>query len=264
MNYLSKTELGSRVAQYRKAKDYSQEELAATIGISRPSLVQIELGKRNVEIIEMQKIANTLGFSIDEFLTASEEQLAEPATSYSVVPKKAQRRKPIPVFNYEKFKNCLLYILEKTAGKASIEEKQINNILYFADFNYYEIYETHLSSVAFKKQLNLPIAENLEKILQQLIKEEAIVRIKTSKENKTVSKLIPLMNADLQNLKASEVEMIDSVCDLLTNWSSQKIDRYTQEDLPNKATKEGDTINFELAFYRDAPYSVRLYNEETD
>ena len=72
------------------------------------------------------------------------------------------------------------------------------------------------------------------------------------------------MNANLQNLKASEVEMIDSVCDQLSNWSSQKMDRYTQEDLPTKATKEGDTINFELAFYRDAPYSVRLYNEETD
>ena len=95
MNYLSKLELGNRLAQFRKAKDYSQEELASTIGISRPSLVQIESGKRNIDILEMQKFANTLGFSIDEFLTANPDQLSEPQTEYLTSPKKAQRRKPV-------------------------------------------------------------------------------------------------------------------------------------------------------------------------
>ncbi|MFZ9221392.1 MAG: helix-turn-helix domain-containing protein [Sediminibacterium sp.] len=264
MNYLSKLELGNRLAQFRKAKDYSQEELASTIGISRPSLVQIESGKRNIDILEMQKFANTLGFSIDEFLTANPDQLSEPQTEYLTTPKKAQRRKSVPVFDFEKFTNCLLYVLEKTAGKPGIDEKQINSLFYFIDFNYYEIYETHLSSSTYRKRLNLPIIEKIDSLVNQLINDEAIIRIKTSREKKSINRLIPLKNADLQHLKASEVEMMDMVCEQMSNWSASKLETYTQEDVPCKATKEGDSINFELAFYRDTAYSVRFYNEETD
>lgn len=102
MNYLSKLELGNRLAQFRKAKDYSQEELASTIGISRPSLVQIESGKRNIDILEMQKFANTLGFSIDEFLTANPNQLSEPQTEYLTTPKKLKEEN---LFQYMILKN---------------------------------------------------------------------------------------------------------------------------------------------------------------
>lgn len=264
MNYLSKIELGERLAQYRKAKDYSQEELASTIGISRPSLVQIESGKRNIDILEMQKLAMTLGFSIDEFLTSSPNQFSEPAAAYLTKPKKTERRKPVPIFNFEKFNNCLLYILEKTAGKPGIDEKQINNLFYFIDFNYYEIYETHLSTSTYRKRLNLPIIEKIDVLVNQLINEESIIRIKTNREKKSINRLIPLKNADLQNLKASEVEMMDMVCEQMSNWSTIKLETYTQEDVPCKATKEGDILNYELVFYRDTAYSVRLYNEETD
>jgi hypothetical protein len=30
------------------------------------------------------------------------------------------------------------------------------------------------------------------------------------------------------------------------------------------ATKEGEEINYELAFYREAPFSVRNYGDEMD
>jgi hypothetical protein len=145
---------------------------------------QIESGKRNIDILEMQKLAMTLSFSIDEFLTSNPNQLSEPAVAYLTKPKKTERRKPIPIFNFEKFTNCLLYILEKTAGKPGIDEKQINNLFYFIDFNYYEIYETHLSTSSFKKRLNLPIIEKIEVLVNQLINEESIIRIKTNREKK--------------------------------------------------------------------------------
>jgi uncharacterized phage-associated protein len=112
--------------------------------------------------------------------------------------------------------------------------------------------------------LNLPIIEKIDSLVNQLINDEAIIRIKTSREKKSINRLIPLKNADLQHLKASEVDMMDMVCEQMSNWSASKLETYTQEDVPCKATKEGDSINFELAFYRDTAYSVRFYNEETD
>jgi hypothetical protein len=34
--------------------------------------------------------------------------------------------------------------------------------------------------------------------------------------------------------------------------------------MPWLASKEGEDINYELAFYREAPYSVRNYGEEIE
>ena len=64
---LSQKQIGRRVAEIRKVKGLSQEELAKIIKISRPSLAQIELGNRSVDILELQKMSFVLGFSLDDF-----------------------------------------------------------------------------------------------------------------------------------------------------------------------------------------------------
>ena len=49
---LSQKQIGQRINELRKMKGLSQEDLAKSIKISRPSLAQIELRKRTVDIIE--------------------------------------------------------------------------------------------------------------------------------------------------------------------------------------------------------------------
>ena len=63
---LSQKQVGERLTELRKIKGMSQETLAKSVKISRPSLAQIELGNRGVDILEMQKISLVLGFSIDD------------------------------------------------------------------------------------------------------------------------------------------------------------------------------------------------------
>ena len=60
---LSQKEIGQRIAELRKTKGLSQEELAKSVKISRPSLAQIELGNRSVDIMELQNLSIVLGFS---------------------------------------------------------------------------------------------------------------------------------------------------------------------------------------------------------
>jgi transcriptional regulator with XRE-family HTH domain len=42
---ISQQEIGQRIAMLRKQKDWSQDDLARKIGISRTALTQIELGE---------------------------------------------------------------------------------------------------------------------------------------------------------------------------------------------------------------------------
>lgn len=46
-----------------------------------------------------------------------------------------------PIFNREKMREVILYILNKLLD---VDEETLCNILYFIDFDYYEKYEEHL------------------------------------------------------------------------------------------------------------------------
>ena len=75
---------------------------------------------------------------------------------------------------------------------------------------------------------------------------------------------LPLVKTDLTQLKASEKEAIDRVIQQMGDWSATAISNYSHKDMPWVATKEGEVVNYELAFYRDVPYSVRNYVDEME
>ncbi len=66
---LSQKQIGQRLTELRKMKGLSQENLAKSIKISRPSLAQIELGNRSVAVLELQRLSLVLGFSLDDFMS---------------------------------------------------------------------------------------------------------------------------------------------------------------------------------------------------
>lgn len=59
-------EFGRRVAEARKSKGFTQQELAEDIGMSVVAIAYIETGKRWARIGTLQKISKTLHVSIDE------------------------------------------------------------------------------------------------------------------------------------------------------------------------------------------------------
>jgi uncharacterized phage-associated protein len=136
-------------------------------------------------------------------------------------------------------------------------------LLYFSDFNYYEIYEEHLTGAKYRKLPFGPVPQKLDTIILQMIEKNQIKKIKTQYHDYTQTRYIPLEKADLTLLKASETEVIDNVLLQMSDWTATTISEYSHEDKPWKATQMNDDINYELAFYRRPPYSVRNYDEDT-
>jgi transcriptional regulator with XRE-family HTH domain len=52
---------GQRLAEIRKAKNWSQERLALESGIARSYLGGVERGQRNIALLNIVKLAETLG-----------------------------------------------------------------------------------------------------------------------------------------------------------------------------------------------------------
>jgi transcriptional regulator with XRE-family HTH domain len=53
-------QFGKRLAEIRKAKGWSQEKLALESGIARSYLGDVERGMRNIALVNICKIADTL------------------------------------------------------------------------------------------------------------------------------------------------------------------------------------------------------------
>ena len=260
---LSKLEIGQRIIQLRTRKGLSQSDLAKSISISRPSLTQIELGNRSVSLNELQKLSHALSFSLDEFM-AKDFELTQNIESAEEKQTEAVERISVPTLNINKFKNVLLYILERCAGKPNVGETVLYKLLYFSDFNYYELYEEHLTGAKYKKLPYGPVPQKLDSIISQMIDANQVQRIKTEYKGFAQKRYLPLQKADLTELKASEKDVIDKVIEQMSDWSAMAISDYSHKDLPWEVTEDGKEISYNLAFYREMPYSVRIYDEDYD
>lgn len=261
---LSPKQIGERIAALRKNKGFSQEELAKSIGISRPSLAQIELGNRGLDVLELQTLSYVLRFSIDNFMSESFEPNPPLETTIEVNEVPRPVRVSVPTLQVEKLKNVLLYILERCAGKPNVGETVLNKLLYFADFNFYELYEEQLTGASYRKLPYGPVPQSLDAVIEQMIGNGQLQRLKADYHGYPQIRYIPLVKSDLAQLKANETEVIDKVIEQMSDWSATAISNYSHKDIPWLASKDGEEIDYELVFYREAPFTVRNYSDEIE
>nr|NQU89299.1 DUF4065 domain-containing protein [Bacteroidota bacterium] len=263
MKTITQKEIGQRVSELRKNKGFSQEELAKLLEMSRPSITQIELGKRNLSVIELKKMVDTFSISMDKLLS-SDFSVSEIFIDEKSHPEESEIRISVPKLKVGKFKDLLLYILEKCAGKPNVGETVLYKLLYFSDFNYYELYEGHLSGAEYRKLPYGPVPQKLDVIINQMIEGNQLKRIRVDYHGYPQTRYLPLVKPDLSGINANEKDVVDKVIDLYSDWSASAISDYSHKDMPWLASKDGEIIDYELVFYREAPYSVRNYDEMVD
>ncbi len=62
-----KQAVGKRVKELRNKIGISQEELADTAQLDRTYITSVECGKRNISIVNIEKLANALNVTLKEF-----------------------------------------------------------------------------------------------------------------------------------------------------------------------------------------------------
>ncbi|MDE2599070.1 MAG: helix-turn-helix transcriptional regulator [Rhodocyclaceae bacterium] len=91
---------GQRLAQLRKVKGWSQETLALESGIARSYLGGVERGQRNIALLNICRLAETLGLPPSELLklgeVASHDAAPRSSTKSSAKPAPRAHRSPTP------------------------------------------------------------------------------------------------------------------------------------------------------------------------
>jgi len=253
--------LGSRIKKYRESLGLSQEALAKLLGVTRPTLSFIENGLRKIYAEELKRLADIFGLSVDALLDEKKEPqilIKEERAPY----KKTlfEIRIDIPKKNLAKFKEVLLYVLNKVGAKPNIGETVLYKLLYFIDFDYYERYEEQLIGATYKKNKYGPTPIEFRKIIENMIRNKDIFKAPDKYFNYPQTKYLPLRDPDLSKLTAREKEAIDNVLDKLSGMNASQISEYSHNDVPWLTTEEGSIIPYEAVFYRTPAYSVRKYD----
>jgi transcriptional regulator with XRE-family HTH domain len=70
-----KQKVGDRIRQLRLARKLSQEELAFRAELDRTYVTSVENGKRNISIVNIEKLCKALKISLREFFSSSDFKL---------------------------------------------------------------------------------------------------------------------------------------------------------------------------------------------
>jgi transcriptional regulator with XRE-family HTH domain len=255
-------QLGAKIKHLRSQHSLNQQKLAEVLGVPRPAISQIENGIRSVTAEELVKLSKIFSLTVDSLLDLhSEPEVVLPKKGAGKKKPKQEIRINVPQKNLEKFKEVLLYILDKVGSKANIGETVIYKLLYFIDFNFYEKHEEQLMGAQYMKNRYGPTPVEFAKIVDQMVKNHEVEKVKSKYFEHPQTKYLPLRKPDLSNLTAGELTVIEDVLNRLSDMNAKQISDYSHDDIPWKTAKEGEIIEYESVFYRTPGYSVREYEE---
>jgi len=220
----------------------SQSDLADRLGMSRQTLIKIEKGERKLTMPEKQKL--------DEIFNLVKEHT--PASNIRI---------SIPQKNLDKFKQVLLYVLEKTAGKPNVGLTVLYKLLYFIDFDYYEKYEEQLMGLTYIKNHHGPTPREFVKVVEDMKKSGELEEVQSKYFTYEQKKFLPHTLADLSKLNGRELELIDSVLARYADKTAKELSQITHADTPWAVAEEGENIEYDHAFYRPEGLSVREYGQ---
>lgn len=256
------SKLGKRIKELRERLGISQQSLSELLGVSRTAISQLENGDRKVSTDELVKLSDIFNLPVEWLLDAKKE----PEVILNDTRKKDKSRVKIrinvPQRNVEKFKEVLLYILDKVGSKHNIGETVIYKLLYFIDFDYYEKYEEQLIGARYRKNRHGPTPIEFRKLVNKMIEKKEIAKFAKKYYGYDQTGYSALRKADLFKFNGNEIEVINNVLNRLSDMNANQISDYSHNDVPWLTTEEQEIIEYESVFYRTPAYSVREYSEE--
>jgi len=254
--------LGERIKKMREKANFSQEDLGRLLDIHRVSLSQMEKGDRKITAEELAKLSNTFNISTDVLLDLKKDfEIVFADAIKKKTSDKQETRINVPQKNVEKFKEVLLYLLNKVGSKTNVGETVIYKLLYFIDFNFYEKYEEQLIGATYQKNIHGPTPIEFLKIVEEMEGTD-LTKIATKYFKYPQTRYIALRAPDLSKLKAHEIKLIDDVLEHLSDMNATQISDYSHDDVPWLTTEDQGIIEYESVFYRTPAYSVRSYGED--
>ncbi|MFA5947593.1 MAG: type II toxin-antitoxin system antitoxin SocA domain-containing protein [Candidatus Gracilibacteria bacterium] len=216
------------IIKLRKSAKLSQEELSQKLGISRPTLISIEKGERDITFTELKKLSKIfdipLEIIIDEDLSTSAKLSAQNFNENS----------------FKKFHNLILQCIKYGADEdGKITKTKLAKLVYLCDFaNYYKSLNP-ISGFEYRKLPQGPVAIEFFDIIEN----NESIRVET----KGSANMISLIEQpDDTVFTKQEQTLIKAVCKKWQKAKTQEIVDFTHNQMPWKVCKNREIIPYTL------------------
>ena len=151
--------------------------------------------------------------------------------------------------NEEKYIDLIMYILFRCSGKPNLGKTVLCTVMYFIDFNYYEIYEEFFTKETYIKSKRGIKPKHFRRITEELIAKKQLFLRKEPYYNRIIHKYYPTVIPTL-TFSQKELVVINSCINSLTDNNASTITKYAWQDKPIRKTELNDEINYEYVFLR--------------
>ena len=249
--------------ELRNKQGISQAFVAKKIGVSRASYIEIEKGAKELTLSQANKIAEIFNVSFEELLSGKIiSGIHVSIENESEKKERQETRIDVPQKNLKKFKEVLLYVLEKVGSKSNVGMTVLYKLLYFIDFDYYEKFEEQLVGATYIKNHFGPTPVEFKKIVESMESKGELETVKSKYFLHEQTKYLPHRKADISVLNAKEIKHIDEVLSRLSDKSATELSEYSHNDVPWITAEDGRPLSYESVFYRTKNTSVRAYEPD--
>lgn len=166
-----------------------------------------------------------------------------------------------PLQDVAKLKEVLLYTLRATAEKSNVGETVLNKLLYFMDFDYYELHEEYFLGGQYKKNHHGPTMVNLEGILHEMVTANEVEHWTEPRGPYEQRCFRSLRDPNMNLLSMDDISHIDWVLKRFSDMNATTISKHSHLDYPWIIASDGGILDYRDARYRDENTSVAEYDE---
>ena len=218
----------NNIEQARLARGYTQEQIAHAIGVSRPTYINIESGKKELTLRQAEALSSMLRLGMDDILGT-----ADGTSAFSDVIKAT-----------EKYKQIILNSLKYGADEdGKITKTKLAKLVYLADFIWYYLNSSPMSGMTYRKLPRGPVADVYFRALDEMEEDGIIIR-----EPKGKAILFSLIEkeAPASRLSNGELNLIKKIGEAWSSRSTDDIVSFTHEQLPWQICRDGEVIPYGL------------------
>lgn len=212
-----------KLKDLRLKANISQAEIATRLGISRPSYIALEQGKKELTLSEAQKLSNLFGISLEELENGD-----------------------IP--NYEKYRQMILAFLRLDG---EITKTKLAKLLYFADFGWFYFHLESMSGMQYRKLPYGPVSEVYFRLVDEMFDNGEINITQTKDGAMMISESRSGAKVDLSLINNEEKKLIQKIEKKWKNKKTSEIVDFTHKQFPYLYAKENEIISYGLFTQED-------------
>ena len=221
------TKYSKLIKETRQKKDLSQSDLAMKLGISRPSYIAIEQGKRELTMGEFEKLASILNVSFEEVESGESP-------------------------NYEKYRQMILAFLRLDT---KIPKTKLAKLLYFADFGWFYSHLESMSGMQYRKIKYGPVADSYFRIIDDMFDSGEIEIEQTKDGAMLISQTRSGAKVPLSKIEKDEEKLIIDIEKKWQNKKTNEIVDFTHKQFPYLYAQDNEIVSYEL-FTQENPDEI--------